>query len=361
MSATFRELLKKIGSGIHTGDHLPREEATLATRLMLQQEATPAQIGAFAIAHRIKRPTPEELAGMLDAYDELGPKIPVLSDAHDYPVTAIGVPYDGRSRTVPVTAITALILATAGVPVLLHGGDVMPTKYGLPLVKIWQQLGIDFTTLEVEQIRQVMDETGLGFLYLPKHFPLAHNLVPYREQIGKRPPLATVELIWFPYAGTGHAIAGFVHPPTENYFRQTYQLRQATHPQIHRLTTVKGLEGSIDLARNRTAIIGICQSDSEPNWQRLNVYPREYGVSGSDVPLESPSEALQFIEATLHGEPTPLVPAAIYNGGFYLWHCGVCADLASGVERAKDMLTAGKVAAKQEQIAQAIAVQDRKR
>ncbi|WP_071515263.1 anthranilate phosphoribosyltransferase family protein [Geitlerinema sp. PCC 9228] len=360
MSATFRELLKKIGSGTHTGDNLTREEATLATRLMLQQEATPAQIGAFAIAHRIKRPIPEELAGMLDAYDELGPKIPALSDAHDYPVTVIGVPYDGRSRTTPVTAITAVILATAGVPVLLHGGDVMPTKYGLPLVKIWQQLGMDFTTLEVEQIHQVMDQTGLGFLYLPKHFPLAHNLVPYREQIGKRPPLATIELIWFPYAGAGNAIAGFVHPPTEGYFRETYQLRQATHPQIHRLTTVKGLEGSIDLARNRTAIIGICQSDGDPSWRRLNVYPRECGVSGSDVSFDSPWSALQLIEATLHGEPTPLVPAAIYNSGFYLWHCGVCADLASGVEQAKDMLAVGKVADQQQQIAQAIAAQRKK-
>ena len=40
---------------------------------MLTQEATPAQIGAFLIAHRIKRPVPAELAGLLDAYAELGP------------------------------------------------------------------------------------------------------------------------------------------------------------------------------------------------------------------------------------------------------------------------------------------------
>jgi anthranilate phosphoribosyltransferase len=67
------------------------------------------------------------------------------------------------------------------------------------------------------------------------------------------------------------------------------------------------------------------------------------------------------MEGTLQGEPTPLIPAAIYNGGFYLWHCGVCPDLASGVEQAKDMLAVGKVADKQQQIAQAIAAQDRKR
>ncbi|HAG81062.1 MAG TPA: hypothetical protein DCL61_07785, partial [Cyanobacteria bacterium UBA12227] len=75
MSNAFRELLKKVGSGTHTGEDLSRQEAEMATRMMLLQEATPAQIGAFMIAHRIKRPTSEEIAGMLDAYDKLGPKL----------------------------------------------------------------------------------------------------------------------------------------------------------------------------------------------------------------------------------------------------------------------------------------------
>ena len=69
MSNDFRELVKTIGSGPHTGKHLSRVEARAAMGMMLEAQATPAQIGAFLIAHRIKRPTAEELAGMLDAYD----------------------------------------------------------------------------------------------------------------------------------------------------------------------------------------------------------------------------------------------------------------------------------------------------
>jgi anthranilate phosphoribosyltransferase len=75
MSNKFRDLLKKVGSGNHTSESLSRAEAADATRMMLLGEATPAQIGAFMIAHRIKRPTGEELAGMLDSYEELGPKL----------------------------------------------------------------------------------------------------------------------------------------------------------------------------------------------------------------------------------------------------------------------------------------------
>src|SRR5919199_736476 len=252
MSNAFRELLKKVGSGVHTGEDLSREEAATATRMMLLQEATPAQLGAFMIAHRIKRPSSEELAGMLDAYDQIGPKLQPWGMGHGrvaqwhsgrveeftsspphsltpsppaQPVMVFGTPYDGRSRTAPVTPLTALILATAGVPVVMHGGDCMPTKYGVPLIEMCQGLGVDFSKLTLAQVEQLLETTGLGFIYLPQHFPEAQGLVPYRDQIGKRPPTATMELMWCPYAGDAHVVAGYVHPPTENRFRETFELR----------------------------------------------------------------------------------------------------------------------------------------
>ena len=52
----FKSLLRKIGSGEHTSSGLTREEAREALELMLTGKASPAQIGAFLIAHRIRRP-----------------------------------------------------------------------------------------------------------------------------------------------------------------------------------------------------------------------------------------------------------------------------------------------------------------
>ncbi|MEM9772217.1 MAG: hypothetical protein AAF889_11590, partial [Cyanobacteria bacterium P01_D01_bin.73] len=192
MSGVFRELLMKIGSGPHTGKNLSREEAKRALILMLEQEATPAQIGAFLIAHRIRRPTSEELAGMLDAFDELGPTVPAI--ASDKPVCIFGTAYDGRSRTFPLGVGVALTMAAAGYPTLLHGGARMPSKYGLPLVDIWSALGVDWRSLSLDEVHHHLENHKLGFLYLPHHFPLAHGLVQFREEIGKRPPLATLEL-----------------------------------------------------------------------------------------------------------------------------------------------------------------------
>lgn len=346
MSNAFRELLKKVGSGPHTHENLTRQEAAEALRLMLLQEAKPAQIGAFLIAHRIKRPTGEELAGMLDTYDRLGPKLQPVN--HPYPVAVLGSPYDGRSRTAPVSPITALILLCAGVPVVMHGGERMPTKYGIPLVEIWQRLGVAWDRLSLDQVQQVFGTIGLGFVYLPQHFPLAQQFVEYRDQIGKRPPLATMELMWCPYAGEAHVFGGYVHPPTENMFRGCLALRETAQ-----FTSVKGLEGSCDLARDRTAIIGLYLPEKQ-EFERLLLHPRDYGFAGPDVPLASTPEFMEQIFAVLQAESSELLKSAIWNGGFYLWRNHVCPDLEAGLAQAERLIANGQVFKKLQQLQQCV-------
>ncbi len=347
MSHAFRELLRKMGSGPHTGTLLTRQESATALRLMLLQEATPAQIGAFMIAHRIRRPTGEELAGMLDAYEELGPQLRAI--ATDRPVTVMGSPYDGRSRTAPLSPITALILATADCPVILHGGDRMPTKEGEPLISVWQGLGIDWTRLALHQVQTVLETTGLGFVYLPTHFPLAQGLVAYRDQIGKRPPLATMELMWVPYAGPAHVVPGFVHPPTEGMFQMAFLRRGVNH-----FTTVKGLEGSCDLPRERTAIVG--WGDPDPSHtqpyllERILLHPQEYGFESKNVHLEPMLTLIAAMQATLRGEACEFRQSTLWNAGFYLWRCGVAPSLAAGIDQAKQLLGQGRVLKKLRQV-----------
>jgi anthranilate phosphoribosyltransferase len=346
MSNEFRDLLKQVGSGSHTSRPLSRVEAEAATRMMLTQTATPAQIGAFMIAHRIKRPTVDELAGTLDAYQALGPTLPAIVDPRlDHrPALVLRCPYDGRSRTAPVTPITALVLAAAAVPVVLHGGDRMPTKAGIPLVELWQQLGVDLRPHSLEQAHTLLNRTGLGFVYLPQHFATAHGLVPYRDQIGKRPPFATVELMWSPYAGPHTLVMGFVHPPTEELARGTFGLRGQTD-----WITVKGLEGSCDLARGRTAIVGVNHPGQS---ERLLLHPRDYGFEGDDVELGDEATLGDRLLEVLAGDRSELAKTALWNAGFYLWQGGVADSLDAGLAAAQTVLSTGKALAKLEDLRQ---------
>jgi anthranilate phosphoribosyltransferase len=345
MSNKFRDLLKKVGSGNHTSQSLSRAEAADATRMMLLGEATPAQIGAFMIAHRIKRPTGEELAGMLDIYEELGPKLQPIASPRQ--VMVLGIPYDGRTRTAPINVAIALMLAAAGQPVIMHGSDRLPTKHGLPSIEVWQGLGVDWTNLPLAATQEVFAKTNIGFVYTPVHFPLINQIWEYRDQIGKRPPFATMELMWKPYMGDAHVVCGYVHPPTEGMFQVALNLHG-----ISRYTTIKGLEGSTDLPRDRTAIIGL--GNGHGKIERLQLSPREYGFSTSNVPLTSTGELINHIQEILRGKPGELMQTALWNGGFYLWRCGICADIRIGIHQAEELLVSGVVAAKLQELIQVI-------
>jgi anthranilate phosphoribosyltransferase len=340
MSSTFRTLLQKVASGTHTSKDLTRSEAQSVLEMILNQEATPAQIGAFLIAHRIKRPTAEELAGMLDACDRLGIKLEPISNGQ--PVIILSSPYDGRSRTAPISPMTAIVLAASEINVILHGGDRMPTKAGIPLIEIWQDLDMPWQNLNLSQVHEVLNQTGLGFMYLPNYFPLAQAIVTYREQIGKRPPLATLELMWSPYLGTAHVACGFVHPPTETNMRSAFALREVTQ-----YTTIKGSEGSCDLPRDRSAIIGL-------GTERLIINARDFGFGSAEVPLTSTKNLIEAMHLTLAGEKSEYRRSLVWNSGFYLWRMGRAATLEAGFIMAEGLIDSGNAAKKLAQVRSAV-------
>jgi anthranilate phosphoribosyltransferase len=280
---------------------------------------------------------------MLDAYYELGPKLQPINHNHLIPIV-LGIPYDGRTRTAPINIITALLLASVGQPVILHGGLRYPTKYGLPLIEIWQNLGVNWTNLPLEKTQEIFNKTNLGFIYTPHHFPLTNTLWEYREQLGKRPPLATMELIWCPYAGDAHIIAGFVHPPTEAMFQTALEMQG-----VKKYTFIKGLEGSCDLPRDRTAIIGFSSANTQ-QLERLFLVPQEYGFTPKNVPLGTTEELIKNMQSILAGEASELMQTAIWNGGFYLWHCGICPDMQTGINKARELFTSGVVAAQLQEV-----------
>lgn len=156
-------------------------------------------------------------------------------------------------------------------------------------------------------------------------------------------PLATLELIWCPIEGEVSVVSGFVHPPTEERFQQTFKLRK-----IEDYTTVKGLEGSCDLSCSRTAIIGIKKPDGD--FQRLLLHPQDYGLAGRDCSLESEPQAIEEIRQVIEGKNSELMPAAILNGGFYLWRLGICQSISEGCDHAERLLVSGRVGDKLRQL-----------
>jgi len=325
--ARFRELIGKVGSGEHTSTGLNREEARTAMDLMLQGQVSEAQLGAFLIAHRIRRPLPIELTGMLDSYRQLGPTLATPGRR----ALCFGVPYDGRSRTAPLLPLLALTLAAEGLPVVLHGGDPMPVKYGVTLAELFATLGIEWRGLPLASVQRRLDDHGLALTHQPDHFPQAERLVAVRDAIGKRPPVASLELIWTPHRGERLLVSGLVHPPPES--RAWEALGAAGESD---LLTVKGLEGSTDLPTTRA---GITARVREGMVERILLHPRDHGITAAESAWTSLDDWRQSAEAALRGEG-PLAEALSWNLGAYLWFAGRHTSLAEGLDRARALLLA---------------------
>lgn len=324
-AARFRELLAKVGSGEHTSTGLSRQEACESMDLMLAGAASDAQLGAFLIAHRIRRPEAIELTGMLDSYRRHGPQLQTPGRR----ALCFGVPYDGRSRTAPLLPLLALLLSASDQPVVLHGGEPMPVKYGATLAELFAALGCEWRQQSLEQVQQRLDQHGLALTHQPVHFPAAERLVRIREEIGKRPPVASLELLWTPHCGEHLLVSGFVHPPTES--RGWEALSAAGEENV---LMVKGLEGSTDLPTTRA---GIASRRRDGAMERLLLHPRDHGFQAAEVPFEGLENWRSQALLALEGEG-PLATALGWNLGFYLWLAGVCATLPDALAQAGALL-----------------------
>ena len=335
----FKQHLRKVGSGEHTSKGMTREEAADALDLMLSGEASPAQIGAFLIAHRIRRPEPQELTGMLDTYRTLGPVI-TSHEGQTAPM-CFGMPFDGRTRTAPIYPLTTLALLACGQPVVLQGGDRMPIKYGVTAIDLFRSLGLDLGGLSLETVQAGFHQNGFALIHQPDHFPVADTLISYREELGKRPPVASLELLWTPHQGQHLLMSGFVHPPTESRAWEALKLAGETD-----LLTVKGLEGGTDLPIGRACITARVR---EGKAERLILHPRDHGCHDADTEWSDiDSWRDQALEA-LNGRG-PLSDALRWNAAVYLWFAGQADSLEAGIVQAKTVLENGRAAAQLAQL-----------
>ncbi len=309
---------------------MSRDESADALELILKGQPSPAQIGAFLIAHRIRRPEPQELAGMIDTYKKLGPRI--ISESQAKPPICFGMPFDGRTKTSPIYPLTTLLLLAAAQPVILQGAGRLPVKYGVSTQELFAALGLNLSELSINKVQQCFSQNGFALIHQPDHFPLADSLTRYREEIGKRPPIASMELLWTAHEGKHLIVSGFVHPPTESRHIKTLRILGENN-----VVMIKGLEGGIDIPISRISTGTHCIKQET---KQFTLNARDYCLNSR----ESIYEDIQIwsnnsLEA-LDGKG-PLYNPLIWNAGVYYWMLGISKNIALGIEKARHSINSG--------------------
>jgi anthranilate phosphoribosyltransferase len=158
------------------GDDLSISEAAWAMEEVMAGRATPAQLGGFLIALRVKGETVDEIVGFRDA---------ILANALPLPVDPMALDIVGtggdRFGTVNVSTMSSVVAAAAGAKVVKHGNRAASSASGSS--DVLGALGIDLA-LEPGKVAEVFERTGITFAFASLFHPGFRHAGPVRKELG---------------------------------------------------------------------------------------------------------------------------------------------------------------------------------
>jgi anthranilate synthase/phosphoribosyltransferase len=160
---------------------LSTEEAQEAMNIIMSGQATPAQIGAYLVALRMKGETIAEITGSVRAMRENAVKVQLnLADEPVYDI--VGTGGDG-AHTFNISTAAAFVVAGAGRKVAKHGNRAASSQCGS--ADVLSALGVNLD-LTPGQVAQAIEEIGIGFMFAPKFHPAMKHAIGPRKEIGQR-------------------------------------------------------------------------------------------------------------------------------------------------------------------------------
>jgi anthranilate phosphoribosyltransferase len=333
---SFRLRLIATAKGARGAKDMSREEAREALTFLMSSEAHPAQVGAFLTAMRFKGARVDEMKGFLDAMEAhatlISPKVEGLLNCNG--------PYDGRKNALHLSFAAAIVVAAAGVPVVMHSNTGLPPKDGVTTAHLLEALGIP-AYREPQQVERDIEEKGFGHLHASRYLYGVEGLKPIRQTLFYRSFIHACEVVLnpacAPYSMLGAAHKGFL----ERFARAAGERGQ------RRVLAVQGLDGCDELPMQPAAAVEYVGGKAN----LLTLDPADYNLDYREHhPCETPEKTARIVEQTLRGERDDQCDSVIYNAGVRLFLAEREEDIARGIERATRVLESGRAAEKLRQL-----------
>ena len=312
---------------------------------IMSGEATPAQIGSFITALRMKGETIEEISGAAMVMREKATRIAtgVAVDKGEILVDTCGTGGDS-SGTFNVSTATAFVVAAAGIPVAKHGNRSVSSQCGS--ADVLEALGVNLN-LTPEQVGACVKEAGIGFLFAPMlHGAMKYAIGPRRE-IGIRTIFNVLGPLTNP-AGANVQLLGVYSPDLcEKLARVLGRLGSLRAlvvcgaGNVDELTVTGDTEVA-ELSDGEVRTYTVCPEDMGLNRSRL------VDLKGGDTPEES-ARILRDILSGAEGSRRSML---LLNSGAALYAAGKVPGLKTGVEFAARILDSGAALAKLEALVQ---------
>ena len=189
------------------GQDLSFDEAAAAMDAIMDGAATPAQIGSYLTALRMKRETVDEIAGSAGSMRRHVIPVDVPLGRGEFLLDTCGTGGDGK-QTFNISTTAAFVIAGAGLKVAKHGNRAASSRSGSADVLLALGGNLD---LEAAQVAECIEEVGIGFLYAVKHHPAMRHAIGPRRELGQRTIFNLLGPLTNPAAAT-HQLMGVYDP-----------------------------------------------------------------------------------------------------------------------------------------------------
>ena len=319
------------------GRDLPRDDARAVMDVIMSGDATPAQIGGFLVALRIKGETADEIAGCAEAMR--AHVLPVHPERHDLVDTA-GTGGDG-GKTFNISTAAALVAAAAGAGVAKHGNRSVSSQAGS--ADVLESLGFRLEQ-EPEHIARSIDNLGFGFMFAPTHHPSMKHAGPVRRELAARTVFNVLGPLTNP-AGARAQIVGVYSPLLVPVIADVLAALGA-----HRAFVVHGAHGIDELSPTGPNLVYEVVDGAV---RRREIDPVDLGVERCD-PYElrggSADENAAAIREVFHGGNGGRRSAILLNAAGAIAAAGHAEDLREGLEVARRALDSGAAAARLDEL-----------
>jgi len=313
------------------GHDLTRGEAREAMNKIMNGEATPAQIGGFLVALRLKGETADEIAGCAEA---MRAHVLAVRPRREDLVDTAGTGGDG-GRTFNISTAAALVAAAAGAGVAKHGNRAVSSNSGS--ADVLEALGFNLE-LPAERIAESIDTLGFGFLFAPTHHPAMKHAAPVRKELAARTVFNVLGPLTNP-AGARAQVVGVYSPDLVKTLAEVLATLGA-----RRAFVVHGAGGIDELSPAGPNLV--CEV-VDGGVREREIDPLELGIercAPEDLRGGSPEENAAAIREVFAGGNGGRRDAILLNAAGAIAAGGHAEDLREGLELARKAVESGAAA-----------------
>ncbi len=323
--------LKQLLARVADGRRLNMVEAEQAFDIIMSGNATPAQMGGFLMALRVRGESVAEIAG---AARVMRAKM-LAVDAPPDAIDICGTGGDGAG-TFNISTASQFVVAACGLPVAKHGNRALSSRSGA--ADVLAALGVNIEA-DLSLVARALREAGTCFLMAPRHHSAMRHVGPTRVELGTRTIFNLLGPLSNP-ARVRRQVIGVYSPDWLEPIAAV--LGELGHERAWVVHGAGGLDELSTLGPSEVVEL------RHGRLERFEVTPESVGLHSTRLEKLRGGDAdynARALRALLHGEPGAFRDIVVLGSAAALVVGERAADLKEGVERAAEAIDSGRAAA----------------